>query len=152
MRYGAGEWPLTEEYRSRVDGVMAIYEQEVQEIDLYNPQTQREEYTMWHFCNNHDQWRMQAQNDTIGLDMLKKCLGWLTFWPGVPLHYAGDEQAFRTYGTALDGWAREELTLSAAWRGMGDTIPRQDNFDMSSQMYRYVQLLNRLRATYLDIE
>ena len=27
--------------------------------------------------------------------------------PGIPLHYAGDEQDFDTPGSALDGWARE---------------------------------------------
>ena len=29
--------------------------------------------------------------------------------PGIPLHYAGDEQDFDTPGSALDGWAREAL-------------------------------------------
>lgn len=35
-----------------------------------------------------------------GLARFHACVGWLTFWPGMPLHYAGDEQAFRSFGTA----------------------------------------------------
>ena len=91
---------------------------------------------------------MQALIESNGLELFKACLALLTFTPGVPLHYAGDEQAFKTYGTALDGWAREELSLSAAWRGMG-TLPLRDNFDMSASVYQYVQRLNRLRSAYL---
>ena len=104
---------------------------------------------MWHFCNNHDQWRMQAIDDVRGVELMKSCLGWLTFWTGVPLHYAGDEQAFKTYGTALDGWAREELSLSLAWRAIG-TLPMRDAFDMAAPMYVYIQRLNRLRDAYLS--
>lgn len=33
--------------------------------------------------------------------------------PGIPLHYAGDEQDFDTPGSALDGWAREARTSCA---------------------------------------
>ena len=29
-------------------------------LDIYDPQSNRSEYSMWTFCNNHDQWRMQA--------------------------------------------------------------------------------------------
>ena len=48
------------------------------------------------------QWRMQAlvPEGGRGLARFHACVGWLTFWPGVPLHYAGDEQAFRSFGTA----------------------------------------------------
>ena len=91
---------------------------------------------------------MQAIDDVRGVELMKSCLGWLTFWTGVPLHYAGDEQAFKTYGTALDGWAREELSLSLAWRAIG-TLPMRDAFDMAAPMYVYIQRLNRLRDAYL---
>jgi glycosidase len=118
LRNEIGEYPVPAEYRDRHDGLTVLWAQEMQMLDLVNPQTGRLENTMWRFCNNHDQWRMQALVDGKGLDLFKACLGLLTFTPGIPLHYAGDEQGFATYGTALDGWAREELSLSAAWTGM----------------------------------
>ena len=142
-------FPLGQAERNRYDGMATLYNYETNYyLDLYNPQTKRVENTMWHFCNNHDQWRMAAMDDANGLAKFQSCLGWLTFWPGVPLHYAGDEQAFKTYGTALDGWAREELTVQLAWRTL-DTLPLRDNFDMAHPMYVWIQQLNRLRQAYL---
>ena len=102
-------------YQTRLDGVRVLHDEQLAAVDMYNPQTGRDEQTMWTFCNNHDQWRMQALVQERGQERFLSCVGWLTFWPGVPLHYAGDEQAFRTFGTAarskggrLDG---------AAWSG-----------------------------------
>ena len=80
------------------------------------------------------------------------CLAVITFWPGVPLHYAGDEQDFDTPGSALDGWAREELSTSLAWRAVrtrSDGNPADmDNFDMTSWTYLYIARLNALRRAY----
>ena len=147
LRNEIGDFPLPEAYRGRLDGLMQLWEIEKNTTDTFNPLTGNAN-TMWHFCNNHDQWRMQAIDDVRGVELMKSCLGWLTFWTGVPLHYAGDEQAFKTYGTALDGWAREELSLSLAWRAIG-TLPMRDAFDMAAPMYVYIQRLNRLRDAYL---
>ena len=85
---------MPQEYRARHDGLPVLWAQESRTLDLVNPQTGRWENTMWRFCNNHDQWRMQALIEGNGLELFKACLGLLTFTPGVPLHYAGDEQAW----------------------------------------------------------
>ena len=142
-------FPLEAEDRERYDGPSKLWLKERLTLDTLNPQTGRDENTMWHFCNNHDQWRMQVIIESNGLELFRSCLGWLTFWTGVPLHYAGDEQSFKTYGTALDGWAREELAVSSAWRAMG-TVDALDHFNMTAPMYMYIQQLNRLRHAYMS--
>ena len=119
-------------------------------IDTFDPNTRRKEYVMWNFCNNHDNWRLQSMT---GKKEMRMCLVVVTFWPGVPLHYAGDEQDFDTPGSALDGWSREELSASMAWRAVA-TQPNgnpadRDNFDMASESYRYTARLNGLREAYL---
>ena len=45
--------------------------------------------------------------------------------PGIPLHYAGDEQDFDTPGSALDGWAREASYLSDAKNRSENTTIQQ---------------------------
>ena len=148
LRDEIGQFPIPDAYRERFDGLAALWQRDVEQLDTFNPQTGRDEHTMWHFCNNHDQWRFSTIDDDKGLDLFRICLGWMTFWPGVPLHYAGDEQAFKTYGTALDGWAREPLSLSLAYRAMG-TLPDRDHFDMTSATFLHVQRLNRIHRQYL---
>ena len=100
---------------------------------------------MWHFCNNHDQWRMAAMDQSNGEDLFKTCLGWLQFWPGIPLHYAGDEQGFATFGTALDGWAREELALSYAWRGMNGVLPTK----CAPRFHLCVRVIMQVSASFM---
>ena len=39
--------------------------------------------------------------------LFPNCVDGQQMRPGIPLHYAGDEQDFDTPGSALDGWARE---------------------------------------------
>eukprot|EP00931_Biecheleriopsis_adriatica_P061877 TRINITY_DN3722_c0_g1_i1.p1 TRINITY_DN3722_c0_g1~~TRINITY_DN3722_c0_g1_i1.p1 ORF type:complete len:3061 (+),score=639.06 TRINITY_DN3722_c0_g1_i1:1306-9183(+) len=131
------------------DGFALAYEEENKMIDTFDPLTNRSEYAQWIFCNNHDNWRMQT---LTGKQQLRMCLAVITFWPGVPLHYAGDEQDLSTPGSALDGWAREELSVSMAWSAVrmspdGNPADR-DNFDMTSSTYRYVARLNALRRAY----
>ena len=149
LDFNSGTFPLPESYKGRVDGPAQIFVDDNEKIDLFNPLANRSEYTMWHFCNNHDQWRMAANDHGAGVEHFTKCLGWLTFWPGVPLHYAGDEQGFRSPGTALDGWAREELGASLAWRAMG-THDERDHFDMTHPMFLHIAKLNRARAAWMD--
>jgi len=131
------------------DGFPLAYKAESKMLDIYDPQSGRKEYAMWNFCNNHDNWRMQSMT---GPQQMRTCLAVITFWPGVPLHYAGDEQGFNTPGSALDGWAREELGVSLAWRAVRTTPEGNpadgDSFDMTNPQYRYVQRLNALRKAY----
>jgi len=131
------------------DGLPLAYTEENKMIDTYDPTTNRHEYAMWTFCNNHDNWRLQSMTGKTEFIM---CLAVITFWPGVPLHYAGDEQDFDTPGSALDGWAREELSTSMAWRAVRtrtDGNPADgDNFDMTSATYLYISRLNALRRAY----
>lgn len=132
-----------------VDGLPLAYVEENKIIDTLDPSTQRHEYAMWTFCNNHDNWRLQSMT---GFPEFHMCLALITFWPGVPLHYAGDEQDFDSPGSALDGWAREELSPSLAWRAVR-TQPNGnpadgDNFDMTSSTYLYIKRLNALRRAY----
>mmetsp|Transcript_31690 Transcript_31690/g.57736 ORF Transcript_31690/g.57736 Transcript_31690/m.57736 type:complete len:1635 (-) Transcript_31690:46-4950(-) len=131
------------------DGLPLAYREENKRIDTLDPMTQRNEYAMWTFCNNHDNWRMQSMT---GKSEMQMCLAVITFWPGIPLHYAGDEQDFDTPGSALDGWAREELSASLAWQAVrtqpnGNPADR-DNFDMTKSSYRYTARLNALRHLY----
>jgi len=131
------------------DGLALAYREENKMIDTFDPMTQRKEYAMWNFCNNHDNWRLQSMT---GREQMRMCLVVVTFWPGVPLHYAGDEQDFDTPGSALDGWSREELSPSMAWRAVptqpGGNPADKDNFDMTSESYHYIARLNGLREAY----
>jgi len=133
------------------DGLPLAYKTEANMLDLYDPMSGRQEYAMWNFCNNHDNWRLQVMT---GSAQMRMCLAVITFWPGVPLHYAGDEQDFNTPGSALDGWAREELGVSMAWRAVrtaDEGNPADfDNFDMTTGSYRYIQRLNALRRAYFQ--
>jgi len=132
------------------DGLPLVYHHEGSMLDTVDPTTGKPEYAMWTFCNNHDNWRLQTLS---GSKQLRLCLAIISFWPGIPVHYAGDEQELDTPGNALSGWAREELSVSMAWRSLR-TAPSgnpatADNFDMTSAPYRYLQRLNALRAAYL---
>eukprot|EP00435_Cladocopium_sp_Y103_P012619 s1297_g3.t1 len=132
-----------------VSGFALAYREENRMIDTFDPSSNRSEYAQWIFCNNHDNWRLQS---LTGKEELKMCLAVITFWPGLPLHYAGDEQEIDTPGSALDGWAREELSVSLAWSAV-QTSPEgnraeRDNFDMTSSNYRYISRLNALRRAY----
>jgi len=131
------------------DGLPLAYVEENKMIDTYDPTTNRHEYSMWTFCNNHDNWRLQSMT---GKPHFVMCLAVITFWPGVPLHYAGDEQDFDTPGSALDGWAREELSTSLAWRAVrtqeSGNPADGDNFDMTHPTYLYIGRLSALRRAY----
>lgn len=129
------------------DGFALAYEEESNMLDTYDQASGQRRYSMWNFCNNHDNWRMQSMTSTQHFFV---CLVIITFWPGIPLHYAGDEQNFRTPGSALDGWAREELGASLAWQAVRhqDNVLERDNFDMTSRNYLFIARLNALRKAY----
>jgi len=131
------------------DGFALAYAEERSMIDVYDPANARHEYAMWNFCNNHDNWRLQSMTSTRHLHV---CLVVITFWPGIPLHYAGDEQNFDSPGSALDGWAREELGASLAWQAVpthqSGNVASRDNFDMTSGNYLFIARLNALRRAH----
>lgn len=113
LRNEIGDFPLAEEHRSRIDGLGNLWAVEQDTLDTYRNATGRHENSMWHFCNNHDQWRMQAIDEASGGALLRVCLFWLSFWTGVPLHYAGDEQGFKTCKPA---------PFSAPWGALAPAI------------------------------
>eukprot|EP00434_Breviolum_minutum_P038614 symbB.v1.2.034261.t1/scaffold4394.1/size40221/1 len=129
------------------DGFALAFEEESSMLDTFDEVSGQKRYAMWNFCNNHDNWRMQSMTSTQHFFV---CLVIITFWPGIPLHYAGDEQNFRTPGSALDGWAREELSASLAWQAVRhqDNVLERDNFDMTSRNYLFIARLNALRRAY----
>ena len=101
------------------DGLPLAYRSEAGMVDTIEPATNRPEYAMRNFSNNPDNRRMQG---TTGTAQVRLCLAVITFWPGVPLHYAANERDLNTPGSALDRWAREELGASIAWQA-GRTPP-----------------------------
>ncbi|CAE7455433.1 ags1, partial [Symbiodinium sp. CCMP2456] len=133
------------------DGFALAYAEERSMIDVYDPANAQNEYAMWNFCNNHDNWRLQSMTSTRHLHV---CLVVITFWPGIPLHYAGDEQNFDSPGSALDGWAREELGASLAWQAVpthqSGNVASRDNFDMTSGNYLFIARLNALRRAHFE--
>ncbi|CAJ1445279.1 unnamed protein product [Effrenium voratum] len=131
------------------DGFPLAYAEESNMLDTYDEASGQKQYAMWNFCNNHDNWRLQAMTSTRHLLL---CLVVITFWPGIPLHYAGDEQNLGSPGSALDGWSREELGSSLAWQAVTVTPSGNpadgDNFDMTAPNYLFIARLNALRRSY----
>ncbi|MBP7829489.1 MAG: hypothetical protein KA248_06190 [Kiritimatiellae bacterium] len=121
--------------------------------DFYNPVVGESRYLMYNFFNNHDKWRMVHATD--GFKKTDLAAGILAFWPGVPTYYYGDEQGFCSAGSALDGWAREDMMTSKAWYNVGTgqlgVSPNpavQDNFDMCNPHYLHVQKCMNIRRQY----
>lgn len=119
-------------------------------FDHYKPTAGENRYYQLNFYNNHDQWRMSVAPDGLKKTGLGSAI--IAFWPGIPLFYYGDEQGFCTYGTALDGWSREDMMTSLAWNDVPSvTSPnpaRGDNFNMTHSAYQYVQKCMNLRQAY----
>jgi len=119
-------------------------------FDFYNPWDQQHRYLHLNFYNNHDQWRVSVASDGFKKTDLGSAI--IAFWPGIPLFYYGDEQNFSTFGTALDGWSREDMMTSLAWNNVDSVIKpnpaRIDNFNMTHSQYRYVQKVMNVRAQY----
>ena len=65
------------------DGLLLAYTEENKMIDTFDPTTNRSEYAMWTFCNNHDNWRMQSMT---GKAEMRMCLAVITFWRWPELH------------------------------------------------------------------
>src|SRR5207249_4950465 len=80
----------------------------------------------------------------------------IAFWPGIPLFYYGDEQGFCSYGTALDGWSREDFMTSLAWDNVAALVSpnpaQKDNFDMTNPHFLWVQKCMNLRDKYPGLQ
>jgi alpha-1,3-glucan synthase len=119
-------------------------------FDFWNPARGEFRYSQFNFYNNHDQWRMSTAGDGFAKTDLGSAI--IAFWPGVPTFYYGDEQGFKTNGTALDGWGREDMMTGLAWKAYptvnGKNPCETDNFDMANPHYQWVQKLMNVRRQY----
>ncbi len=122
--------------------------------DFFDPVWNEVRYTHLNFYNNHDQWRMVHNPAGAAEGFLKTDLSSaiIAFWPGIPLFYYGDEQGFCSYGTALDGWSREDFMTSLAWDNVGSLAgvnpAQKDNFDMCNPHFLWVQKCMNVREKY----
>jgi hypothetical protein len=147
-------WWFEDAVKNQVNGKLAglkdLFESDKGMFDFWNPARGEFRYSQFNFYNNHDQWRLSTAADGIKKTDLGSAL--LAFWPGIPLFYYGDEQGFATRGTALDGWAREDMMTSLAWKGLpvnGASNPANaDNFDMAHPRFQWVQKVMNVRRQY----
>jgi glycosidase len=123
-------------------------------FDFYDPVWSEVRYTHLNFYNNHDQWRMvhNPSGATEGFQKTDLASAIIGLWPGMPLFYYGDEQGFCSYGTALDGWSREDFMTSLAWDNVSALVSpnpaQKDNFDMTNPHYLWVQKCMNVRDKY----
>lgn len=119
-------------------------------FDLKHPGSGETRYRMLNFFNSHDQRRLCAVEDGFKKTLLAEAL--IAFWPGIPLHYFGDEQGLCSYGTGLEGHGREAMMRSIAWDDHPSPLPvnpaSSDNFDMTNSAFRYVQRVMSVRQAY----
>ncbi|MCO6430322.1 MAG: hypothetical protein J5J00_05625 [Deltaproteobacteria bacterium] len=122
-------------------------------LDLFDPKSKSYLRRMKLFFNSHDQRRLQAIEN--GIERAKLAAILISFWPGVPVWYYGDEQELTSYGTALDGHAREDMMSSIAWDGHpAMQMPNKaslDNFNYTTPTYLFVQRLMEIRRALWPI-
>ncbi len=134
-----------------VRNLMEVFKSDYAAYDFYVPSKGETRYTMLNFINNHDQWRLNWENEGYQKTLLGSAI--LAFWPGIPLYYYGDEQGFATAGSAVDGPSREDFMTSKAWWDRGSNKARVnpavfDNFNMTHDHFLYVQKMMNLRRQY----
>lgn len=143
--------------------MMNLYLADSNDFDFFNPAANWTwQYRHLNFFNNHDQWRMAAATKMDGLQKSILSSSIIAFWPGVPLFYYGDEQGFKTPGSALDGWAREDFMTSMAWQkpeccsttatGGSCNPANSDNFDQTHPNYLAVQKIMNVRNLYPTLQ
>jgi len=141
---------VKDQVNGNLQNLKESYYQDWLAFDFYNPWDNQQRYLNLNFYNNHDQWRVSVAADGFKKTDLGSAI--IAFWPGIPLFYYGDEQNFCSYGTALDGWSREDMMTSLAWNNVDSVIKpnpaRIDNFNMTHSQYRYVQKVMNIRAQY----
>jgi alpha-1,3-glucan synthase len=141
------------EQRNNLNGILRHYEQDLKSYDFYNMRSRETQYTHVNFFNNHDQWRISASTDGFQKTDLSTAI--LILWPGILGFYYGDEQGFLTRGTALDGWSREDMMTSLAWKDLptvnGTNPCETDNFDMTNPHFLWTRVLLNLKRIYPDL-
>jgi glycosidase len=123
---------------------------EKETYDLFDPVTKSERYLMANFSESHDQRRLSSIDPNIGL----LSYVYISFLPGIPIIYQGQEQLLDSFGSGLEGDAREPLMENPWWRDRPSrSIPNRaakDNFDMTSDSFRAFSFLNYLRREAID--
>lgn len=134
-------------------GFAELLKQDFETYDHVDSATGSLSYRMVNFFDNHDQRRLTTAPH--GIEKTKLASALLAFWPGIPMFYYGDEQALCSYGSALDGHARESMMSSFAWSEhpacRSPNPANGDNFDMSSEMYLHLQRIYQTRRAMADI-
>lgn len=125
-------------------------ELELKAYDLYDPISKTNRYLMANFSESHDQRRLNSLDSDLGL----LSYVFLSFSPGLPVIYQGQEQGFDSFGSGLEGNAREPMMENLWWKSRPSrTIPNKaakDNFDMNSHYFRCFSLLNSIRRELVD--
>ncbi len=136
-----------------VNVAMEQFREDMKAYDFYNPERKSMNYVMLNFINNHDQYRLNWEND--GYEKTKLGSGVIAFWPGVPLYYYGDEQNFATNGSGIGGQSREDFMTSKAWfdgsakESVNPAI--YDNFNMTHSQFLAVQKFMNVRKQYVAL-
>lgn len=138
---------------SYATAAQSLLEEERRLYDFWNQQSGKSENRMLNFFDSHDQRRLASFPDGFKKALAATVL--TAFWPGIPLYYYGDEQGFSSFGTALDGHAREDMMTSIAWRyHPAVEMPNRaslDNFDMTNPRYVETRRVFSARKQYSDL-
>lgn len=123
---------------------------EKETYDLFDPVTKSDRYLMANFSESHDQRRLSSIDPNLGL----LSYVYISFLPGIPIIYQGQEQLFDSFGSGLEGDAREPLMENPWWATRPSrSLPNRaakDNFDMTSDSFRAFSYLNHLRREVID--
>lgn len=130
--------------------VEQFIETELKSYDLYDPIRKKNRYLMANFSESHDQRRLSSLDPEKSLHSYV----FMTFLPGIPVIYHGQEQLLDSFGSGLEGDAREPMMENPWWANRPSrTIPNKaskDNFDMTSGSFKAFSYLNHLRRELID--
>lgn len=131
-------------------GALELFERSKDVLDLVNSNVGERRYRMLNFFASHDQRRLGIFKD--GSKKIELGAGLLAFMPGIPLFLAGDEQLFSSFGTGLEGHAREPMMKSIAWvdhPSVQQPNPAtSDSFNMTHPTYVAIRRLMDIRRRY----
>jgi hypothetical protein len=133
-----------------VANAMQQFREDFRAYDFWDPVRQTMSYRMLNFFNNHDQYRLNFENDGFQKSRLGSAI--IAFWPGIPLYYYGDEQGFSSRGSGIDGDSREDFMTSKAWYDIpshaAQNVVSNDNFSMTHPDFLYTQKVMNIRKQY----
>ncbi|KAL0487147.1 alpha-amylase [Acrasis kona] len=137
-----------------LSGIKDSFDDDLIKYDWANPNRNNQpQYRHLNFYNNHDQFRMSTIDDGFQRSDLSSAI--ISLFPGIPSFYYGDEQGFKTMGTALDGWGREDMSTSLAWKDLPTVEGRNpcetDNFDYCHSQFKWNAKLMNLRRLYKNL-